>query len=191
MMAMEPNGAAVMHHEVAASALPQAILRAAKKLTGRNDILKPSRAFSITRPRQALCLAMRLAPEGYSYPAIAELTGHKDHTTIVYAVKRARACPKQTALAKDILALAQEKLEAKGTMLELSSHIRRLNRHRKRILRHQRQAGAIARARAEQALYDKQREYEMSKRPIWEHDTPEGRYVASRRARFQHTGVSG
>ncbi len=183
--------AEVYRHEIAASPLPQAILRAAKKLTGRNDILAKSRKREIARPRQALCLAMRLSPEGYSYPAIAALVGLKDHTTVIHGVRAAESCPEQTALAEAILARAQEKIMAKQTSLDLSSHIRRLNRRRKRILRHQRQAGAIARARADQALYAKQRAYEMSKRPIWEHDTPEGRYVASRRAIFQHTGVSG
>jgi hypothetical protein len=190
-MAMEPNGAAVLHHEIAASALPQAILRAAKKLTGRNDILAKSRKRPIAKPRQALCLAMRLAPEGYSYPAIAALVGLKDHTTVIHGVRAAQSCPDQTALAEAILARAQEKIAFKEAKLDLSSHIRRLNRRRKRILRHQRQARAIERHKAAQALYAKQREYEMSKRPIWEHDTPEGRYVASRRAIFQHTGVSG
>ena len=179
------------NHEVAASALPQAILRAAKKLTGRNDILERTRKREIARPRQALCLAMRLAPEGYSYPAIAALAGMGDHTTAIHAVKKAQACPDQMALAEAILARAQEKIAFKEAKLDLSSHIRRLNRRRKRILRHQRQAEAIAKARADQALYARQRAYEMSKRPIWEHDTPEGRYVASRRAIFQHTGVSG
>jgi len=179
------------NHDVAASALPQAILRAAKKLTGRNDIISISRNFSITRPRQALCLAMRLAPEGYSYSDIAALVGFQDHTTAIYSVRKAKACPDQVALAEAILARAQEKIAGKAAKIDLQSHIRRLNRHRKRRMKAQRRAAAFERSRLEEARLANLRAIERTKRPVREHDKPEGRYVASRRAIFQHVGVSG
>ena len=173
----------------AAEPFPQAILRAAIKVTGRKDILKRTRIREVVFPRQAMCVAAYIGDEGYSQPDIAALAGVADHTTVQHALKKAKASAEMMALAEEILAVARADLGRAGAM-DLTSHIRKLNRAAKAIRAKRRWQAVVDSSLAERARIERQSDMELARLPFWEQPTPEGRHAKKMRERNMHRGMA-
>ena len=75
-----------------------------------NDMTSARRSRSIARPRQlAMYLAKKLTPR--SYPEIGRRFGGKDHTTVLYAVKRIEELMQTDAQLREDAQLLQRRLE--------------------------------------------------------------------------------